>query len=266
MNTDQYLSRIGLDPGDVDEPNAETLERLQQAHLTAVPFEALSVSGDPHGDRQPEGVSLDVADLYEKIVERQRGGICYELNTLFRWLLSELGFEADLLAARVTAPDGTYGPPGDHQPLLVSLDEPYVADVGFGGDVIRRPLPLDGTPVEGPEGSWRLAESDRGDADYVAQSAGFDGDDWTDRFVFRAQARQSTYFEPACEYHESAPDATFADWALVTMATERGHRTLTAGSYVEVEGDERHERSVSEAEWRRLLETAFGIQYRSDFQ
>lgn len=35
----------------------------------------------------------------EKIVERQREGICYELDTLFRWLLEESGFDVYLAAA-----------------------------------------------------------------------------------------------------------------------------------------------------------------------
>lgn len=265
MDSDRYLSRIGLDPTDVRDTDLATVGRLQQAHLTTVPFESLSVAGDPFGERRPAGVSLDLSDLYEKIVERQRGGICYELNTLFGWLLDERGFDVNLLAAWVVSPeDGTLGPPGDHQPLLVLLDDPYVVDVGFGGNVIRHPLPLDGTAKEGPGGAWRLAESDRGDADYVAQSRGFDGDDWTDRFVFRTVARDPQYFEPACEYHQRAPDATFTDWALVTMATDRGHKTLTPKSFVEAVDGEKRKRSISEQEWRALLKREFGIQYPAE--
>jgi len=239
----------------------KTVERLQQTHITSVPFESLSVAGYPFRERQPDGVSLDVPDLYEKIVERERGGICYELNGLFGWLLDECGFDLDRLAAWVISPeDGTFGPPGDHQPLLVSLDDPYIVDVGFGGDVIRHPLPLDGTPQEGPEGAWRLVKRDRRDADYVAQSKGFSSDDWSDWFIFRTEPRDMGYFEPACEYYQLSPDATFTDWVLVTMATDSGHKTLTADSFVEVVDGEEEESSVSEEEWYTVLEEEFAVQ------
>jgi arylamine N-acetyltransferase len=71
------------------------------------------------------------------------------------------------------------------------------------------------------------------------------------------------YFEPACEYHQLAPDATFTDWVLVTMVTDRGHKTLTPESFLEVTGDSQREHSVSEQEWTELLDEEFNIQYHT---
>lgn len=266
VNRDKYISRIGLNPSDVRDTDLPTVERLQQAHLTTVPFETMSVAGYPSEERRPEGVSLDVADMYDKIVERRRGGICYELNGAFGWLLEACGFDVERVAARVISPeDGSYGPPGGHQPLLVSLDKPYLVDVGFGGEVLRHPLPLDGTVREDPEGAWRLVETERRDADYVAQYNRVDGgeDEWTEWFIFRTEPRSMEYFQPACEYHQSAPDATFTDWVLVTMVTDQGHKTLTPESFLEVTGDDKRERSISEHEWSTLLDEEFNIQYHA---
>ena len=107
----------------------------------------------------------------------------------------------------------------------MSFEKPYLVDVGFGGGRDPGLLPLDGTPQEGPEGTWRLVESNRPDADCVAQSRGFGfwGRVWSDRFVFRAEHRSISYLEPACEYRRYAPDATLIDWPLVVVATETGH-------------------------------------------
>ena len=267
MDRDEYLSRIGLDASDVRDTDLATVERLQQAHLTTVPFETMSVAGYPFEERRPEGVSLDVAEMYDKVVTRRRGGICYELNGLFGWLLDECGFDTERVAARVISPDdGSYGPPGGHQPLLVRLDEPYLVDVGFGGEILRHPLPLDGTVREDPEGAWRVVEAERRDADYIAQYSrcNADEDGWTDWFIFRAEPREMNYFEPACEYHQSAPDATFTDWVFATMVTDRGHETLTPGSFREVTGDDARERSISTQEWGTLLDQEFSIQYHAD--
>ena len=69
-----YLARIGV-PGPLA-LDAAALRDLHQAHLVAVPFENLSIHlGEP--------ISLDEADLIDKIVCRRRGGFCYELNGAF---------------------------------------------------------------------------------------------------------------------------------------------------------------------------------------
>jgi N-hydroxyarylamine O-acetyltransferase len=185
-NPDDYLARIGLDPTEVrrsdagnaaasttesaGSPDYETLERLQRAHVTTVPFETLAVTGDPFGPREGEGVTLTLPHLYDKIAVRERGGFCFELNGLFGWLLGELGFDSARIAAGMLSDDGDPRPPANHHAHLVSLDRPYVVDVGCGVPTMRRPLPLDGTACEDSAGvRWRAVESERPDADYLTQ-------------------------------------------------------------------------------------------------
>ena len=75
MDTDAYLRRINwAGPVAVD---AGTLRRLHLAHLRAVPFENLSI-------RWQEPIVLTDDALFEKVVQRRRGGFCYELNGLSR--------------------------------------------------------------------------------------------------------------------------------------------------------------------------------------
>lgn len=63
------------------------LTTLQQHQLTHVPFENLSLHYSPH-----RTISLDVSDLYGKIVERRRGGYCMENNCFFAAVLRGLNF------------------------------------------------------------------------------------------------------------------------------------------------------------------------------
>ncbi|NLB43456.1 MAG: arylamine N-acetyltransferase, partial [Clostridiales bacterium] len=73
-----YLERIGYQ-GPLDN-SYKTLAALQEAHLKAVPYENLDIIyGIP--------LSLEIPDLYHKIVIQRRGGYCFESNALFRWLL-----------------------------------------------------------------------------------------------------------------------------------------------------------------------------------
>src|SRR6185436_18299602 len=104
MHATTYLERIRYD-GETT-PSVETLRRIHRAHMLAVPFENLDIHlGIP--------IALSVPAFYEKIVDRKRGGFCYELNGLFAWLLAELGFSVTLLSARVFAA-GRLSPEFDH--------------------------------------------------------------------------------------------------------------------------------------------------------
>ena len=262
MNPEDYLDRIGLDPASVRANDRETLARLQRAHVTTVPFETLSVTGDPFGDRDGEGVSLSIPEIYEKVIERRRGGWCFELNGLFGWLLSELRFDVDRLAARVVS-DGEARPPANHHTLLVSLDRPYIVDVGIGTPTMRRPLALDGA-VHADGVEWRVVGSDRPDADFLTQYREPGEEAWSDRYVFRTIPREMDFFEATCEYLATAPESPFTGDPVVTIATGQGHERLDPETLTEVADDETNERPIAKEEWHEVLEREFGVRYRPD--
>ncbi len=263
MDSDRYLERIGVDPGSVDRADRETLERLQRAHVTSVPFETLSVAGDPFGQGDGEGVSRAYSDLYEKIVERERGGFCYELNGLFGWLLSEHGYEPDRVAAMVVGDDDPL-PPANHLVHAVDLDRRYLVDVGLGVPSMRRPLPLDGeTRTDAAGVDWRVVESDRPDADFATRCQE-PGEDWETRYVFRDVHRPREHFAATCEHLATAPESPFTDDPVAALSSDRGYAKLSPGSLIEVVDGEKRERAVDPDEWYDLLAREFGIAYDRD--
>ena len=147
MNIKAYLERINYH-GPLA-PTAETLRELQVAHLLAVPFENLSIHAK-------EPIVLEDQALFTKIVERKRGGFCYEANGLFAALLRELGFDVVMLSAGVANAEGSFGPDFDHMALMVLLDQRWLVDTGFG-DSFLEPLLLDdrGEQLEG-ERAYRI--------------------------------------------------------------------------------------------------------------
>ncbi|HXG91004.1 MAG TPA: arylamine N-acetyltransferase, partial [Blastocatellia bacterium] len=92
QKVEKYLDRINYS-GSL-EPTSETLRALHRAHMFAVPFENLDI----HINRE---IVLDEERILQKIIDERRGGFCYELNGAFAWLLRELGFEVEMLAAGV---------------------------------------------------------------------------------------------------------------------------------------------------------------------
>ena len=151
---DQYLDRIGFPLSATGVTvDLSTLEALQRAHLSTVPFENLDVY---NGVR----VSVDPAWSVPKIVERRRGGWCFENNGAFAELLDALGFPVLRLGAAVLleGPNRVI----DHLALEVQLDEPYLVDVGFGDSFIR-PLRLNHRgPQDGGSGTFELIDSAEG--------------------------------------------------------------------------------------------------------
>jgi arylamine N-acetyltransferase len=88
-----YFDRVGY-PGPA-EPTVETLHTLVAAHNRSIPFENLDpLMGIPAAD-------LSAAALTDKLVQRRRGGYCFEHNGLMGYVLDELGFGVDALAGRV---------------------------------------------------------------------------------------------------------------------------------------------------------------------
>jgi N-hydroxyarylamine O-acetyltransferase len=265
VNTDAYLDRLGVDSATVDTPDLATLTRLQRAHVTTVPFETLAITGDPFGDGEGEGVVLDTTHLFEKLVEHERGGFCFELNGLFHDLLAALGYDVDRVAARVVGDDGTGRPPANHHTNVVAFDRRYLVDVGMGVPTMRRPLALDGTVVTDEAGvSWRVVESDRPDETSLTQYRRPGDDDWRDRYLFTDVPRDLSYFAATCDYLQSAPESHFTGDPVVSIATDDGHRKLTGDAFVRYVGGTVEKRAVDETTWKETLETTFGLTPRAD--
>jgi N-hydroxyarylamine O-acetyltransferase len=131
----KYLERLGNPQ--VTGPDVKTLDALVLAHQRSVPFENLDVY-DAEAD-----VSLEVAQLYDKIVTRRRGGYCFELNGLFITLLKGLGFDCYSVAARVIWFAQNFMPLSHRATIVTIGGERYFCDVGFGGPSPNRALKLD---------------------------------------------------------------------------------------------------------------------------
>ena len=92
IDLDLYFSRIGYEG-----PRTATLgvlRELHRLHPRAIPFENL----DPLAGRT---VSLELPAIVSKLLERRRGGYCFEQNKLFAHVLMQLGFRVTPLIARV---------------------------------------------------------------------------------------------------------------------------------------------------------------------
>ena len=245
MDVGAYLARLGYQ-GAV-RPSLEVLRELHLAHLRTIPFENLSIHlGEP--------IVLDPHLLVTKVVDLHRGGFCYELNGAFRTLLVALGFRVDYLAARVYDGD-LLGPPFDHLTLRVWLDEPLLADVGFGRSFLQ-PLSLqDRSPQLDPAGRFLIAEAPDGELDLLRE----DGSDWVPQYRFGSYARDLAEFADACTYHQTSPESHFTRGSVCSIATESGRVTIQGSRLIVSTSTGPVERELGEEELRSAYRDHFGI-------
>ena len=241
MDVDAYLDRIGAKrPATVDGP---ALTELHERHLAAVPFENLDIHlGVP--------IELDEDRLVAKVIGG-RGGFCYELNGAFAALLRALGAEVTLLSAGVYGPSGL-GPPFDHMALRVDLDEPWLADVGFGRHSIH-PLRLSerGDQAD-PGGTFRLVDAGGGDLDVLR--------DGTPEYRVEARPRRLADYAPTCWWQQTWPSSHFRSGPVASLQTADGQVTVAGRVLIRTVGTERTETPLgSDAEVLAAYREHLGI-------
>lgn len=213
-HVERYLERIGASTP--VRPTREALAELAWRHLESVPFENIGIHlGEP--------ASLDEDVLFHKIVDRRRGGLCYELNGLFAALLHALGFEVDLLAARVWRGNG-YGPPMAHLALRVNGPVPVLVDVGFGNTTVSV------VPWEPASGNaYVLRPDEHGDMRVYA------GDELL--YSVENRPRELTDFLPTWWWLANSPDAWAGRTLFCTRAVPGGRRKLSGDRLIDITAD-----------------------------
>ncbi|MGW1914823.1 arylamine N-acetyltransferase family protein [Streptomyces sp. NPDC002076] len=230
MNSSQveaYLRRIGAEHP--QEPTGRALRELQLRHLLTVPFENLSI-------HLGEEIVLEEERLLDKVIGRGRGGFCYELNGAFGALLAALGYEVELLAARVYGDEGRLGIPYDHLALRVRTVEgdTWLADVGFGA---HSHYPLSYAEREeqvDPGGVFRVVAAAPDAAGVSGGGSAGPGDldvirDGRPQYRLETRPRVLGDFAAGAWWHSTSPLSHFTRSLVCSRVTEDGGRVTLSG-------------------------------------
>ena len=208
--------------------NPDTLCQLMRCQLRAIPFENLDVQAG-------KIVSIVPEDIVNKIVYGQRGGYCYEVNSLFAMALAALGFEYDLIGARpMFYPQRR---PKSHMVLMVKLgDERWLCDTGFGSFGLRAPVGLHqiGQVIQQDNETFMLDKNERGEFVLKALVKG----EWANQFGFDLQPMEMIDFMPVNYYNSTHPDAVFVQRYLVMQQRPDGRTLLSGNQLKQLRGDQ----------------------------
>lgn len=249
MKIHQYLARIAY-PDEQMEASIESLKLLHSAHVLSIPFECLDIHLDTP-------ISLNLEDLFEKVIIKERGGFCYELNFLFYNLLLELGYDCKIIAARIIKDNGTVGPEFDHMAVIVSFEDDWLVDVGYG-DLFIEPIKIsDGHTKKDWFRSYRI---DQLEETRFMLSESSNGLEFKPRYEFSPKSRVVEEFYDQCFFKQSSKDSHFVKNKICTKPTLKGRATLLNDRLIIKRNQERAEYSVdSESAYRQILQDTFGI-------
>ncbi|PTW58798.1 N-hydroxyarylamine O-acetyltransferase [Breoghania corrubedonensis] len=248
FDLDAYLARIRIDA-----PSATSrgLARLQEAHLSAIPFESL----DPLMGRVP---ALEPEALQRKLVAGRRGGYCFEQNGLMALALDALGFQFERVLARVRN-GGERGGVRSHLAHVVHVEgRDWLVDVGFGGGGARRPVPLERYRLDYQSDEVYRIATDPATGETVLQRLAEDG--WYSLYGFERGDIPPIDIEAANHLCATWDKAPFSGNLMLHRLTPWGRIGVFNAKVTEVRDGVKSVRELRDAgNLDRLLRSDFGL-------
>jgi len=251
VNLNAYFERIGF-AGSIA-PTLATLEALHALQPASIPFENFnSLVGVP--------VLLDQQSLNRKLLGERRGGYCFELNLMFLRILVELGFEArGHLAGVLRGGDEDNDLAPNHMLITVDISgTTYLADVGFGGQLLTMPLKLRvGLEQETPLGVYRLTGEDPA----LRLEFKRDEEDWRPVYQFALDVIEEATYARINAGLNADPEWFFHHHLLVERAAPAGRLMLYDTRLTSIAPDGARETKTlpTVGEMRETLATMFNM-------
>ncbi len=231
--TQAYLTDLELSASN----DIKFLSDLQGKHIARYSFNSLAaVLG--------QDISLEIEDIFTKIVVKQRGGYCFEHNKLVHNVLTELGFEVRLLLAKVI-----YNRDVDvartHRVTLLNLKgENYIVDAGFGHFGARFPVKIElGLEQNQGDAVYRIIQDSKGDYCYQI----FKDAEFFTLYTFNLHHYSEAECTPAHFYSHKSPDAAFVNNMVVCRKSFNSIISLRNNELFRIKDGQTHKTIISSA-------------------
>lgn len=232
----------------------EELNTILFAFAHTIPFENLDVIS-----RNSNAITMK--NLQDKILTRSRGGLCYELNTLFYYFLKDCGYDVQLALGTVYKNDiNTWALEDGHITIILNYDNVrYVIDVGIASLVPLVPVPFTGEAVSSKNGTYRVRRKDMSKGNYVLEKKDTNGE-WKVCHAFYNRIIDEAVVNDVQKRVVEDEKSIFNKGPIAVKLTESGHVSLTNTSFTEIVHDEKTKREITEEQYRELLNTLFAIE------
>lgn len=248
FDPEAYLARVAYS-GSV-RPTEELLIELQRAQLHTIPFENFDILLD-------RGISLEPADLCDKLLHNNRGGYCFELNGLFLMALQAFGFDARPLLARVHL-TGTPSGRGHQITLATIRGRQWIADVGFGSSNPRAPIPLE-LDRSFPQNGRQIRLIEAGHLGFMLQAR--TDEEWQSLYSFEMTQVLPPDILYGNHYASTHPNSLFTTVRMAALAIPGGTLTLLNKTLKKAASGDQHVLELEDGPaYLEALRDYFGIE------
>ena len=232
--TQVYLEDLALSPKQLD---IDFLRDLQSKHIARYTFNSLAVVLN-------QELPLDLPTLFTKIVEKHRGGYCFEHNKLVLNILSELGFDVRLLLAKVIYNRDVDVARTHRITLLDFKGDQYVVDAGFGHFGARFPVKMElGLAQDQGDSVYRIIKNTQDDYCYQV----FKDDAFFTLYTFNLNQYTEAECLPAHFYSHRFPEAAFVTNLVICRKYFNNIQSLRNGEYHQVQNGKTAITSITSA-------------------
>ncbi|PEP10185.1 arylamine N-acetyltransferase family protein [Bacillus wiedmannii] len=221
-----------------------------------IPFENLDVIA-----RNTNTITME--NLQNKILTTSRGGLCYELNTLFYYFLKDCGYDVQLALGTVYKNEiNAWALEDGHITIILKYaNERYLIDVGIASLVPLIPVPFTEEPVSSKNGSYRVRKRDTSKGNYILERKDTNGE-WKVCHAFYNRIIDETVVNDVQKRVIEDEKSIFNKGPIAVKLTDYGHVSLTNTSLTEMINGEKIKCEITEDQYRELLNTLFAIELR----
>ncbi|XP_036022709.1 arylamine N-acetyltransferase 3-like [Onychomys torridus] len=279
MDIEAYFERIGYQ-NPRKTVDLQTLTEILQHQIRAIPFENLNIHcGKP--------MELSLEAIFDHVVRKKRGGWCLQLNHLFYWALTMIGFETTMLGGHVYASSACkYSNTMLHLLLQVTLSgKKYIVDAAFPFSCqMWEPLEL----ISGKDqpqvpaifhlteenGTWYLSQTIR--QQYIPNQEFIDSNfvkknNHRKIYSFTLDPLTIKDFESVSAYYQTSPTSVMVNTSFCSLQTQEGVHGLlgTIIAYKKFNYKDNVDlvelKTLKEEEIEEVLKRVFGIHLETKF-
>lgn len=228
---------------------ADVLEKTAKT----IPFENSSVLAIQSSDINKE-------NIIDKILVRNEGGVCYELNTALYFFLIENGFDVSLVRGVVYNQGWSTIGRTHVAILLIHENQTYLVDTGFGGNLPLKPVPLNGETVISNHGEFRVRKVEGIHGDHIIEMKLKHRDlEWKIGYAFdtKKPVEHISELNTVQTIIREHPHSPFNKRPLITQLTNDGSITLTNTSFTQWKGGAVEKEDIEEKRYLELKKQLF---------
>jgi N-hydroxyarylamine O-acetyltransferase len=252
-----FRKRVGISEN--EKLTFDTLDIILEKTAATFPFENICIIS-----KQTKTITKE--NLINKMLLKNEGGLCYQLNPLLYFFLVENGFNVVLVRGEVYNNVTNEWPKTGRTHIAILLHhegQSYLVDTGFGGNLPLKPVPLDGKTTSSVNGEFRVKAVESDDEDYILEmKLKYKDTDWKIGYAFdtRRPLEDLSELNEVQEIIVGHKQSPFNKTPLITQLKNDGSVTLTNTSFTQWINGNSTKEQIDNEQFKELAKQHFGFQ------